>query len=215
MNNLVIHQLFPSYFIPKQSVQSEIWNKIISFKRKEKYLIIAPSGSGKSTLATALLGMHAEYSGKIMYDQEQVSNLGLEQVVGYRKQAINLLFQDVRLIKDLTLRENILLRIFKDDASKYEEKLMEYAKRLHIETLLDKKAKNCSYGERQRAAIVRSLINPTHFLLYDECFSHLDQANKQIAFNLIDEVATAHDCTVIFFELNNFFFEHHYHILHL
>jgi len=215
MNNLVIEKLFPSYFIPKQTEQSEIWNKIISFKRKEKYLIIAPSGSGKSTLATALLGMHTEYSGKVMYDQVAVDSIGLEQIVGFRKQDINLLFQDVRLIKDLTLRENILLRVFKEEASTYQDTLLEYAKRLQIETLLDKKAKNCSYGERQRAAIVRSLINPTHFLLYDECFSHLDQANKQIAFNLIDEVARAHECAVIFFELNNFFFEHQYNILHL
>lgn len=215
MNKLRLDGLFPSYFVPKQAAQSEIWNKIITWNTGEKYLIIAPSGSGKSTLATALLGMHTEYSGKISYDNEIVSTLPLEQVVGYRKQDINLLFQDVRLIKDLTLRENILLRIFKADKNKFQANIETYAKRLGIELLLDKKAKNCSYGERQRAAIVRSLINPTSFLLYDECFSHLDIQNKQIAFQLIDEVARASGSAVVFFELNEFPFVHDYQILHL
>lgn len=59
----------------------------------------------------------------------------------------------------------------------------EYATRLGIENLLHKKAENCSYGERQRSAIVRSLVNPTHFLIYDECFSHLDLNNKKLRFH--------------------------------
>ena len=91
----------------------------------------------------------------------------------------------------------------------------DYSKRLGIETLLNKKAENCSYGERQRSAIVRSLINPTDFLIYDECFSHLDINNKKIAFSLINEISEESGSSVIFFELNEFPFEHNYHILHL
>jgi len=162
-----------------------------------------------------MLGMHTEYSGHIKYENDIIKNLHLEKIVGFRKTSINLLFQDVRLIKDLTIRENILLRIFKEDQAKYQNKLIEYTQKLNIESLLDKKAVNCSYGERQRAAIVRSLIKPTDFLLYDECFSHLDLINKKIAFELINQVAEQSDSTVIFFELNQFPFNHNYNILHL
>ncbi|GAA5099081.1 hypothetical protein GCM10023210_36070 [Chryseobacterium ginsengisoli] len=215
MDNIVLENISPKYFTPRNIEQSEIWKKNISFRKGEKLLIVAPSGSGKSTLATAVLGTHFQYEGNIKYDQETVKNLHLEKIVENRKDGVSLLFQDVRLIKNLTISENILLRVFNKDRKKFIPKMEEYASRLGIENLLQKKAENCSYGERQRSAIVRSLINPTNFLIYDECFSHLDLNNKKIAFSLINEVSQESGSCVIFFELNEFPFEHNYQILHL
>src|SRR5574343_471742 len=163
MNSISIQNLYPKYFIPKNEHEvSSIWNKKITFKKGDSYLIIAPSGSGKSTLASALLGNHFQYEGTVFYDDKDLKKMFLEQ----------------------------------------------YSKRLGIFDLLDKKAMNCSYGERQRAAIVRSLIHPSDFLLFDECFSHLDQDNKRQAFQLIHEVANEFQKAVLFFELNDFPFEH-------
>lgn len=215
MTNLVLENISPKYFTPRNIEQSEIWNKNISFSKGKKFLIVAPSGSGKSTLATAILGAHFQYEGNIKYDQQTVKKLHLEEIVKNRKDGVSLLFQDVRLIKNLTISENILLRVFNKDLKQFIPKMEEYARRLGIENLLNKKAENCSYGERQRSAIVRSLINPTDFLIYDECFSHLDMNNKQIAFSLINEVSEESGSSAIFFELNEFPFEHDYQILHL
>lgn len=215
MTNLVLENISPKYFTPRNIEQSEIWNKNISFSKGKKFLIVAPSGSGKSTLATAILGTHFQYDGSVKYDLQTVKNLHLEEIVKNRKDGVSLLFQDVRLIKNLTISENILLRVFNKDQKQFIPKMEEYAQRLGIENLLHKKAENCSYGERQRSAIVRSLINPTDFLIYDECFSHLDMNNKQIAFSLINEVSEVSGSSVIFFELNEFSFEHDYQILHL
>ena len=189
MDNISLENISPKYFTPRNVEQSEIWKKNIRFSKGDKHLIVAPSGSGKSTLATAILGTHFQYEGNIKYDQQVIKDLHLEKIVSNRKNGVSLLFQDVRLIKNLTISENILLRVFNEDRKKYIPTMEEYAKRLGIENLLSKKAENCSYGERQRSAIVRSLINPTNFLIYDECFSHLDVNNKQIAYNLIDEVS--------------------------
>ncbi|AYN01002.1 ATP-binding cassette domain-containing protein [Chryseobacterium sp. 3008163] len=215
MDNISLENISPKYFTPRNVEQSEIWKKNIRFSKGDKHLIVAPSGSGKSTLATAILGTHFQYEGNIKYDQQVVKDLHLEKIVSNRKNGVSLLFQDVRLIKNLTISENILLRVFNEDRKKYIPKMEEYAQRLGIENLLNKKAENCSYGERQRSAIVRSLINPTNFLIYDECFSHLDVNNKQIAFHLIDEVSKQSGSSVIFFELNKFQFEHQYQLLHL
>lgn len=215
MDNIVLENISPKYFTPRNIEQSEIWNRNIAFQKGKKFLIVAPSGSGKSTLATAILGTHFQYEGNIKYDQQVVKDLHLEKIVEHRKAGISLLFQDVRLIKNLTVSENILLRVFDKDRKKFIPKMEEYAERLGIRNLLDKKAENCSYGERQRSAIVRSLINPTDFLVYDECFSHLDFNNRKIAFSLIDEVSRESGSSVIFFELNEFPFEHEYQILHL
>ena len=215
MDNIVLENISPKYFTPRNIEQSEIWKKNIAFRKGNKILIVAPSGSGKSTLATAILGTHFEYEGEILYDRQAVKKLHLEKIVEHRKESVSLLFQDVRLIKNLTVSENILLRIFNKDRKKFVPKMEEYAARLGIENLLHKKAENCSYGERQRSAIVRSLVNPTDFLIYDECFSHLDLNNKKMAFSLINEVSGESGSSVIFFELNAFPFEHDYQILHL
>ncbi|AZA52534.1 ATP-binding cassette domain-containing protein [Chryseobacterium sp. G0201] len=215
MDNIVLENISPKYFTPKDLEQSQIWKKNITFQKGKKFLIVAPSGSGKSTLATAILGTHFQYEGNIKYDQQIVKNLHLEKIVENRKEGVSLLFQDVRLIKDLTISENILLRVFNQDRKKFIPLMEEYASRLGVESLLNKKAENCSYGERQRSAIVRSLVNPTDFLIYDECFSHLDMENKKIAFSLINEVSQKNGSSVLFFELNEFPFEHDYQILHL
>jgi len=215
MDNIILENISPKYFTPRNLDQSEIWKKNISFQKGKKFLIVAPSGSGKSTLATAILGTHFQYEGSIKYDQQVVKNLHLEKIVENRKDGVSLLFQDVRLIKNLTISENVLLRVFNKDRKKFIPKMEEYAARLGIENLLNKKAENCSYGERQRSAIIRSLVNPTDFLIYDECFSHLDVDNKKIAFSLINEVSQESGSSVIFFELNEFPFEHEYQILHL
>ncbi len=215
MDSIVLENISPKYFTPRNIEQSEIWNRTVVFQKGKKFLIVAPSGSGKSTLATAVLGTHFQYEGNIMYDQQAVKNLHLEKIVEYRKDGVSLLFQDVRLIKNLTVSENILLRVFDKDRKKFIPKMEAYAERLGIESLLHKKAETCSYGERQRSAIVRSLINPTDFLVYDECFSHLDFNNRKIAFSLIHEVSQESGSSVIFFELNEFPFEHDYQILHL
>lgn len=215
MDNIILDHISPQYFTPKNIEQSQIWKKKIEFIKGNNYLIVAPSGSGKSTLATAMLGTHFQYDGAMMYDEINVQTLQLEEIVKKRRQDISLLFQDVRLIKDLTISENILLRVFNKNKKEFVPRMEDYARQLGIESLLDKKAHNCSYGERQRSAIIRSLINPTDFLIYDECFSHLDLDNKKNAFSLINEVAKNHGSSVLCFELNPFPFEHAYNILNL
>lgn len=216
MNSITLNGVAPKYFTPKTiETATTIWNKNTKFTRGENYLIIAPSGSGKSTLATSMLGNHFQYEGTILYDELDLKKLSIEKIVGFRQSQIQLLFQDVRLINDLTIKENVLLRIFSKKNTDEIEKLQLYANQLGIVNLLDRKAKNCSYGERQRAAILRSLINPANFLIYDECFSHLDLQNKKIAFDLISEVALQNNSSIIMFELNNFPFEHKFTTLNL
>lgn len=216
MNSISINNVIPKYFVPKTLDANEtIWKKNTTFNKGDNYVIIAPSGSGKSTLANAVLGNHFEYEGQILYDNFDLKSMSIEEIVNYRRKNLQLLFQDIRLINDLTIRENILLRVFNKKDGKFEAKLNEYAQILGIESLLDKKAKNCSYGERQRSAIVRSLINPAEFLIYDECFSHLDFQNKEKAFHLINQVAKEVGSAIIFFELNDFAFSHNFIKLNL
>ena len=75
------------------------------------------------------------------------------------------------------------------------------AKRLGIESKLHKQCSTCSYGEQQRIVIIRALLQPFDFLLLDEPFSHLDEANRAKAMELIAEEAEARNAAIILADL--------------
>lgn len=75
------------------------------------------------------------------------------------------------------------------------------AARLGIEKKMNKPANTCSYGEQQRIAIIRSLMQPFDFLLMDEPFSHLDENNRKIAMDLINEEAELRNASIIMADL--------------
>ena len=79
--------------------------------------------------------------------------------------------------------------------------ITEMAKRLSVESKLTQQVKTCSYGEQQRIAIIRSLLQPFDFLLLDEPYSHLDEANRKKAMDLIYEECDKRKAAMIFADL--------------
>ena len=75
------------------------------------------------------------------------------------------------------------------------------AEQLGIGSKLDSLCSTCSYGEQQRIAIVRSLMQPFDFLLLDEPFSHLDNANSEMAMQLMLAEANKRQAAIIFADL--------------
>jgi putative ABC transport system ATP-binding protein len=73
--------------------------------------------------------------------------------------------------------------------------------RLGIDSKLNSRCGTCSYGEQQRVAIIRSLLQPFDFLLLDEPFSHLDNRNAEMAMELMLEEAKARGAAIIFADL--------------
>ncbi|MBN9298939.1 MAG: ATP-binding cassette domain-containing protein [Filimonas sp.] len=166
---------------------SDVWNKELSFNSTEWIKIKAPSGTGKTTLVHILYKLREDYSGAVLYDQEQLSVISAEKLAQLRQANISIIFQDLRLFPNLTARENIeLKRVLHKPV--YEEKVIdEMAERLQVSHILKQRAGLCSYGEQQRIAIIRALIQPFEWLVMDEPFSHLDQANIAKASALIAE----------------------------
>lgn len=75
------------------------------------------------------------------------------------------------------------------------------AERLGISSRLQTKGRVCSYGEQQRAVIIRALLQPFDILLLDEPFSHLDNKNAEKAMELIVEESKLRNATIIFADL--------------
>ena len=166
---------------------SDIWNVQQHFKPHEWVKIKAPSGTGKTTLTHILYKLRFDYLGDVLWNDKNINDINADQLAAARQQKISIVFQDSRLFANLTARENIELnRVLQQPY--YETSMIdEMAARLGITHILHQPACLCSYGEQQRIAIIRSLVQPFEFLLMDEPFSHLDNDNIAIASALIAE----------------------------
>ena len=185
---LQIKNLLPTYFDESRKNNSELWGKDLVFTSGQLVKIVAPSGSGKTSLIHFLYGMRQLYSGNIIYDKSELKNYSIETLAGFRKNKLSIVFQDMRLFPQQTVWENLEI---KRQLNPFHppEKIQEMCERLGIGDKLKSLCNNCSYGEQQRISIIRALLQPFYFLLLDEPFSHLDNANSEKAMALILEEA--------------------------
>jgi putative ABC transport system ATP-binding protein len=167
-------------------LSTDIWEKEISFEHGKKYKLFAPSGKGKSTFIHTIYGLRFDYKGEVKIYNQNVRSIKRDQWSNIRQTKFSIVYQDLRLFLDLTALENIHVKSVLYDEDK-ESRIHEMIEILGVQHLLDKKARTLSYGERQRIAIIRSLIQPFDWLLLDEPFSHLDKVNIKKASDLITE----------------------------
>ncbi len=166
---------------------SGVWGKELTWNAGEYIKFKAPSGSGKTTLVHLLYKLREDYEGDIFWGNENLKNIDTQKLAGFRQQTFSIIFQDLRLFPNLSARENINLNRVLQTPFYEENKIDEMAARLNILPILSQPAGICSYGEQQRIAIVRALMQPFSWLIMDEPFSHLDQENISKAVALIHE----------------------------
>ena len=136
--------------------------------------LLGPSGCGKSTTLYMLSGLQKPTSGKIFFGDDDVTDLPAEN------RGVGLVFQNYALYPHLTVEQNIRFplenRKGKDRLSKQTmaEKVLEAAKLVQIDGLLDRKPSELSGGQQQRVAIARALVKMPRILLLDEPLSNLD-----------------------------------------
>lgn len=200
MMQIQLRNLTPDYIEKEKRKNSQIWDQNLTINKGEHLHIVAPSGSGKTSLMHFIYGLRKDYSGAIFYDNAEIKNLSTETFSSFRQNKISVIFQDLRLFENQTVKENIeIKRIL--DAFHPKEKIEEMASRLGIENKLNQEVKKCSYGEQQRIAIIRSLMQPFDFLLLDEPYSHLDEMNRKKAMELVYEECKNRDAAMLFADL--------------
>jgi ABC-type lipoprotein export system ATPase subunit len=151
-------------------------------------LISSESGKGKSSLFDFMYGRRNDYSGDILFDETNVKTLRPNQKRALRSRHISLVFQGFRLFPELTAMENVTLKNRLTN-HKTEKQIAGMFEQLNIPEKINTPVSLLSFGQKQRVAIIRSLCQPFDFLLLDEAFSHLDEANYTIACRLIaDEI---------------------------
>lgn len=183
-----LNNLIPEILAERAATSiSGIWGKSVQFNKGEFIKITAPSGTGKTTLVHILYGLRKDYTGSVQYQNKEIISSKPDEIATLRQLHWSIVFQDLRLFPALTARENIELKGVLHSPVVQSVQIDSMADQLGILSVLNQKAMHCSYGEQQRICILRALMQPFDFIIMDEPFSHLDNVNKKIAANLIQE----------------------------
>ena len=166
--------------------------KNVSFKveKGEMVAIMGPSGSGKSTLLYSVSGMDKATSGEVMFDGKDITKLNGNQLAELRLNKMGFIFQQMFMMKNLTILDNILLPAVesKKDASprkEKKEKAEALMRKLGIIEVADNDINEVSGGQLQRACIARSMMNNPDILFADEPTGAL---NRQSSIEVMDEL---------------------------
>ena len=152
------------------------------FKDGLKYIILGSSGSGKSTLLNLVSGILTPTKGEIIINGDDITKLSQHEKDIYRIKNIGYIYQDFKLIEEMTVKDNIdILRLEKIDTTNIDE----YLNSVSILSKKNKKVKYLSGGEKQRVSIVRALIKNPKIILADEPTGNL---NYSIGEKVIEEL---------------------------
>lgn len=196
MERISFENVLPQVFAHRNDLESDVWKQNIVFEKGHLYLVEAESGKGKSTFCSYVIGYRHDYSGRILFDDRDISCLKVPDWVDMRKSHLSHLFQELRLFPELTAYENVEIKN-QLSARKTRAQIIDMFERLGIPDKVDVKIGQMSFGQQQRVAMIRALAQPFDFLLADEPISHLDDSNSEIMGEMMMEEARSQGAGVI------------------
>ena len=160
-------------------------------KKKETVSIVGESGSGKTSLIMLVGGLERATSGKIFFQDQEITKLNDDQVSKIRKKSIGIIFQSFYLIPNYTAIENVALTLELNKFKNPERNAKELLDRFGLKHRLNNLPSQLSGGEQQRVAIARAIAMKPELILADEPTGNLDTENSlmisKILFNYVRE----------------------------
>jgi branched-chain amino acid transport system ATP-binding protein len=186
----------------------------LEVKEHAIYSIIGPNGAGKTTFFNCVTGFYTPEEGKVVFKDRNITGLSPDRVT---RLGISRTYQNIRLFKNMTAVENILVGmqphlksgllggIFRDPRTNREEAdAVEEAKRLlyfiDLKGKGDLLAKNLPYGQQRRLEIGRALANKPALLLLDEPTAGMNPSETQDMVNLIRRLRDELGVTILLIE---------------
>ncbi len=153
--------------------------------------ILGASGSGKTTLLNVILGITQIDSGKIIFNDEDLSDVAME------KRGFNIVFQDYALFPNLSAYKNITYGLKNKANISTKQEVDDLIHLLGLEKHLDKRIDQLSGGQKQRVALARTMVMKPRILLLDEPLSALDGVIKESIKQKIKTIAREYNLTTI------------------
>jgi len=153
--------------------------------------ILGPSGCGKTTLLHIILGLTDISSGRLAYDNEDITRVPMKH------RGFNIVFQDYALFPNLNVKQNIEYGLRNRPNVSTQAEVDELVDLLEIKPHLNKRISQLSGGQKQRVALARTLVMKPKILLLDEPLSALDGVIKETIKARIREIAERYELTTL------------------
>lgn len=191
-NTVISTKLLCKSFITDGELNNIIKNMDLDIYEGDFTVIMGSSGSGKSTLLYSLSGMDQVTTGKVFFDNEDITTMKEKEITKLRKNKLGFVFQGINLIPNLNVYENIISPTYKTKADRkaVEERVEYLMEKLELKLHKRKFPNQMSGGQRQRVAICRALINNPKVLFADEPTGSLNSAQSD---NVLDIFTSIHE----------------------
>lgn len=180
---LEVKDLCKTYIVNKRQ-NNVLKNVNFAIEEGEMVAIMGPSGSGKSTLLYTVSGMDKFTAGTVNFCGKDISKLGDKELSKLRLDEMGFIFQQMYMLKNLTVLDNIILPTtqsekIKENRKQTVERGLELMRKLGIADIADNDINEVSGGQLQRACICRSLINKPKMIFADEPTGALNRASSE------------------------------------
>lgn len=181
------------YFNKGKSNQIHVLNDVsIDLPEKGLVVFLGESGSGKTTLLNVIGGLDKIGSGKIYFDNKEISKFNVTKWDELRNETIGYIFQNYYLQPQLSVFDNVafVLRMLGiSDQAEIEKRVNYVLKALGMYEFRKKRGLQLSGGQQQRVAIARALVKNPNIIIADEPTGNLDSKNTTEIMNIIKEIA--------------------------
>lgn len=182
-NILEVKDLCKTYIINKRQ-NNVLKNVNLNVQEGEMIAVMGPSGSGKSTLLYSVSGMDSITAGEVCFCGNSIAELSANELAEIRLDEMGFIFQQMYMLKNLTVLDNIILPASQSDKIKESRKetvqrgqvLM---RKLGIIDIADNDINEVSGGQLQRACICRSMINRPKMIFADEPTGALNRTSSE------------------------------------
>jgi putative ABC transport system ATP-binding protein len=188
-NAIIVRDLVKVYRLGEIEVQA-LRGLNMNVRRGEMVALIGPSGSGKSTLLNIIGGLDRATAGSVRVFDTDLTNLSPAQLVGFRREAVGHVFQNMNLIPTLTAAENVELPMaaLGVPAPDRRRRVEELVGVVGLGERMSHKPGELSGGEQQRIALAAALANDPPLVLADEPTGELDTENATIVVEYLRKV---------------------------
>jgi len=189
------------YFFKDELREVHALNDInLTIEDGEFTLFSGPSGCGKTTLLNAIGALDSIESGKIFFNDKEISSLSEEERTTIRLNEMGFVFQAYNLVPVLSVEENIgfimKLRGFSD--TQIRERVLEVASMLEIENKLSSLPHALSGGQQQRVAVARAVAAKPKVILADEPTANLDSKNSKALMDMMRDLNEKEGVSILF-----------------